>query len=73
MKESILYAIKLGYQHFDSAAVYKSEQSLGEAIADAICLGFIKSHEELFSTSKLWCFDAHHDHALPTIQKSLYT
>ncbi|GMP59483.1 hypothetical protein CsSME_00022754 [Camellia sinensis var. sinensis] len=71
MKESILYAIKLGYQHLDSAAVYQSEQSLGEAIADAIRLGFIKSHEELFITSKLWCFDAHHDHALPAIQKSL--
>ncbi|CAL5396821.1 unnamed protein product [Camellia sinensis] len=71
MKESILYAIKLGYRHFDSAALYQSEQSLGEAIVDAIRLGFIKSHKELFITSKLWCFDAHHDHALPAIRKSL--
>ncbi|KAL7260157.1 hypothetical protein ACSBR1_005928 [Camellia fascicularis] len=56
---------------FGTAVYPFSEQPLGVAIADAIRLGFIKSHEELFITSKLWCFDAHHDHALPTIQKSL--
>ncbi|KAL7240091.1 hypothetical protein ACSBR2_005875 [Camellia fascicularis] len=33
MKESILNALKLGYRHFDAAAVYQSEQTLDEAIA----------------------------------------
>ncbi|KAI8021826.1 Non-functional NADPH-dependent codeinone reductase 2 [Camellia lanceoleosa] len=71
MKQSILQAIKFGYRHFDSAALYRSEQPLGEAIADAIRLGFIQSRQDLFITSKLWCSDAHRDHVLPAIQKSL--
>ncbi|XP_057485614.1 non-functional NADPH-dependent codeinone reductase 2-like isoform X1 [Actinidia eriantha] len=71
MKESILRAIEIGYRHFDSAAVYVSEQSLGEAIADAIQQGFIESRDQLFITSKLWCSDAHHDLVLPALQKSL--
>ncbi|KAL5553008.1 hypothetical protein UlMin_040409 [Ulmus minor] len=70
-KESILHAIELGYRHFDSATVYQTEQPLGQAISEAISLGFIKSREELFITSKLWCCDAHHDLVLPSIQNSI--
>ncbi|XP_057485432.1 non-functional NADPH-dependent codeinone reductase 2-like [Actinidia eriantha] len=71
MKESILRAIKIGYRHFDSAAAYGSEQSLGEAIADAIEQGFIESRDQLFITSKLWCSDAHQDLVLHALQNSL--
>ncbi|KAG2681444.1 hypothetical protein I3760_11G145000 [Carya illinoinensis] len=71
MKETFLHAIKLGYRHFDSAAFYLSEQLLGEAIHDALSLGLIKSRDELFITSKLWCSDGHHDRVLPAIQKTL--
>ncbi|KAL5563056.1 hypothetical protein UlMin_032803 [Ulmus minor] len=70
-KEAILHAIKLGYRHFDSASIYQSEQPLGQAISEAISLGLIKSRQELFITSKLWCCDAHHHLVLPSIQKSL--
>ncbi|KAL7260129.1 hypothetical protein ACSBR1_005900 [Camellia fascicularis] len=71
MKQSILYAIKLGYRHFDSAALYQSEQPLGESIVDAIRQGFIQSRQDLFITSKLWCSDAHPHHVLPALQNSL--
>lgn len=71
LRDSLLHAIKLGYRHFDSAALYQSEQPLGEAIDDALRLGLIKSRDELFITSKLWCSDAHHDCVLPAIQKTL--
>ncbi|PSR84896.1 Non-functional NADPH-dependent codeinone reductase [Actinidia chinensis var. chinensis] len=71
MRESILRAIQLGYRHFDSAALYQSEQPLGEAIAEAIDKGFITSRDQLFITSKLWCSDAHHDRVLPALQNSL--
>ncbi|GFZ21309.1 NAD(P)-linked oxidoreductase superfamily protein [Actinidia rufa] len=71
MKESNLRAIEIGYRHFDSAAVYGSELSLGEAIADAIKQGFIESRDQLFITSKLWCSDAHRDPLLPALQNSL--
>ncbi|KAG6678260.1 hypothetical protein I3842_14G070500 [Carya illinoinensis] len=71
MKETFLHAIKLGYRHFDSAAIYQSEQLLGEAMHDALNLGLIKSRDELFITSKLWCSDGHHDRVVPAIQKTL--
>ncbi len=71
MKDSILHAIKLGYRHFDTAALYQSEPLLGEAISDAIQLGLVKSRDELFITSKLWCSDAHHDRVLPALHKTL--
>ena len=71
MKESILHAIELGYRHFDSASLYQSEVPLGEAISDALTLGLIKSRDELFITSKLWCSDGHKDLVLPALQKTL--
>ncbi|KAL7260165.1 hypothetical protein ACSBR1_005936 [Camellia fascicularis] len=71
MKESIMNALKLGYRHFDAAAVYQSEQTLGEAIAQALQLGLIQSRTELFITSKLWCSDAHPDRVLPALQNTL--
>lgn len=71
-RETILNAIKLGYRHFDSAALYQTEQLLGEAIDDALCLGLIKSRDELFITSKLWCSEAHRDRVVPALQKSLW-
>ncbi|XP_059658397.1 non-functional NADPH-dependent codeinone reductase 2-like [Cornus florida] len=70
-KESILHAIKLGYRHFDTAANYKSEPSLGEAIAEALRLGLVTSRDELFITSKLWCSDGHRHRVLPGLQSTL--
>ncbi|KAK8655398.1 hypothetical protein V6N13_107977 [Hibiscus sabdariffa] len=70
-KRAILQAIELGYRHFDTAYIYGSEQPLGEAIMEAISLGLIKSRDELFITSKLWCSDAYGDLVLPAIHRSL--
>uniref|UniRef100_A0A2C9UP89 NADP-dependent oxidoreductase domain-containing protein n=1 Tax=Manihot esculenta TaxID=3983 RepID=A0A2C9UP89_MANES len=61
MKTAVLEAIKVGYKHFDTAPLYRSEKALGEAIAEALSLGLIGSRDELFITSKLWCSDAHSD------------
>ncbi|XP_058079519.1 non-functional NADPH-dependent codeinone reductase 2-like isoform X2 [Magnolia sinica] len=71
MKLAILHAIQIGYKHFDTAAVYDSEQPLGEAIAEALQLGLINSREELFITSKLWCNDAYGDCVRPALEKTL--
>nr|AAR89809.1 reductase 1 [Hydrangea macrophylla]AAR89811.1 reductase 1 [Hydrangea macrophylla] len=68
---AVLQAIQIGYRHFDTASVYQTESDLGEAIAEALRLGLIKSREELFTTSKLWCSDAHAQHVVPTLQKTL--
>ncbi|KAI6685969.1 hypothetical protein NL676_031882 [Syzygium grande] len=71
VKENILYAIQLGYRHFDSASIYLSEQPLGEAVADALELGLTNSREELFITTKLWRSDAHGDRVVPALERSL--
>ncbi|XP_026443536.1 non-functional NADPH-dependent codeinone reductase 2 [Papaver somniferum] len=71
VKLAILKAIEVGYRHFDTAFVYQTEGSLGEAVAEALQNGLIKSRDELFITSKLWCADAYPDHVLPALQNSL--
>eukprot|EP00268_Persea_americana_P033926 TRINITY_DN33575_c0_g1_i2.p1 TRINITY_DN33575_c0_g1~~TRINITY_DN33575_c0_g1_i2.p1 ORF type:complete len:147 (-),score=27.53 TRINITY_DN33575_c0_g1_i2:156-596(-) len=71
MKEAILHAMELGYRHFDAAAVYNSEQILGEAIEEAMGRGIIHTRQQLFITSKLWCTDAHGHLVLPALHKSL--
>lgn len=45
----VLDAIKAGYRHFDTAALYKSEQSVG----DAVKASKIK-RSEFFITTKVW-------------------
>ncbi|CAL1413713.1 unnamed protein product [Linum trigynum] len=71
-KSAVVQAIELGYRHFDTATLYQTEESLGEAIAEALSRGLIESRDELFVTSKLWCSDAHPDLVLPALQKSLH-
>ncbi|KAJ3677239.1 hypothetical protein LUZ60_002963 [Juncus effusus] len=73
MKSKILNAIKIGYRHFDTASLYKSEESLGEAIKEAVESGLIGSRDELFITSKLWSSDAHQDRVIPALKESLRT
>ncbi|XP_058193265.1 non-functional NADPH-dependent codeinone reductase 2-like [Rhododendron vialii] len=70
-KQAVLHAIEVGYRHFDTAALYYTEEPLGEAIAEAINLGLIKSREEIFITSKLWCSDSHQEFVLPALRKTL--
>ncbi|KAL2327022.1 hypothetical protein Fmac_020449 [Flemingia macrophylla] len=70
-KVAVVEAIKLGYRHFDTASIYGSEEALGEAIAEALELGLIKSREELFITTKLWLTDNFPHLVLPALQKSL--
>ncbi|XVE74578.1 hypothetical protein DITRI_Ditri12bG0028500 [Diplodiscus trichospermus] len=71
IKSAILEAIRAGYRHFDTAFVYGSEQPLGEAIAEALNVGLIKSRDELFITSKLWSTFAEKDLVIPAIKMSL--
>lgn len=70
-KTAVLQAIELGYRHFDTAALYNSEQPLGEAIAEAINRRLINSRHDLFITSKLWCTHAHPQHVVSALNKTL--
>nr|CAD1837362.1 unnamed protein product [Ananas comosus var. bracteatus] len=38
-QSAISHAIKLGYRHFDTAALYQSEEPLGEAVSKAVRSG----------------------------------
>ncbi|KAL6186464.1 hypothetical protein ACLB2K_042584 [Fragaria x ananassa] len=53
-------------------SIYTSEQTLGEAVAEAINLGLIASRDQVFITSKLWCNDAHPNLVIPALKKSLH-
>ncbi|CBI26765.3 hypothetical protein VitviT2T_000543 [Vitis vinifera] len=70
-KLAIIEAIKAGYRHFDTAFAYGSEQPLGQAIAEALRLGLIKSRDDLFITSKLWSSYTDRDQVVPAIKMSL--
>ncbi|KAK7278904.1 hypothetical protein RJT34_23943 [Clitoria ternatea] len=72
-KLAVIEAIKLGYRHFDTASIYGSEEALGDAIAEALQLGLIKSRDELFITTKLWLTNNFPHLVLPALQKSLQT
>ncbi|MFS7993606.1 putative codeinone reductase (NADPH) [Helianthus anomalus] len=68
---TLVEAIKMGYRHFDTAALYRSEKPVGDAIAEALSLGLIKSRSEIFVTTKLWCNSADRHLVLPAIKQSL--
>lgn len=54
--DAVFEAIKAGYRHIDTAAVYGNEVGVGGGIARAIKeLGVRRS--DLFVTTKLWCTD----------------
>lgn len=54
MKEATVEAIRLGWRHIDTARAYENEDAIGEAIREAIRLGYIGSAKDLFITGKLW-------------------
>ncbi|KAI3860915.1 hypothetical protein MKW92_030260 [Papaver armeniacum] len=66
-----LKAIEVGYRYFDTGAAYGTEEVLGEAIAEALQLGLIKSRDELFISSMLWSTDAHPDRVRLALENSL--
>uniref|UniRef100_A0A1D1ZA43 Putative NAD(P)H-dependent oxidoreductase 1 n=1 Tax=Anthurium amnicola TaxID=1678845 RepID=A0A1D1ZA43_9ARAE len=71
IRSAVLHAIRVGYRHFDTAALYQSEQPLGEAASEALHQGLIKSRDEVFVTTKLSCRDAHPGLVVPALKNSL--
>jgi alcohol dehydrogenase (NADP+) len=51
---AVASALASGVRHIDCAAAYGNEREVGEAIADALARGVVRSRGELFVTSKLW-------------------
>lgn len=54
--DSIKTAVDIGYRHFDCAAIYNNEKSVGKAINDKITDGVVKRNE-VYITSKVRVHD----------------
>jgi len=50
--EAVKSAVKLGYRHFDTAAIYNTEEALGNALNDLINRKYI-SRDDVFITTKV--------------------
>ncbi|GHH47240.1 aldo/keto reductase [[Pseudomonas] boreopolis] len=59
-------AFELGYRHVDTAAIYRNEEGVGQAVAAS---GLPRG--ELFITTKLWNADQGYDRALKALDASL--
>jgi diketogulonate reductase-like aldo/keto reductase len=64
--EAVLTALEAGYRHVDTAAIYRNETDVGEALRAS---GLARS--EIFVTTKLWNTDHGYDDALRACDASL--
>lgn len=67
-RTAVAEAIKLGYRHIDTAAIYGNEAGVGEAIVES---GL--DREEFFLTTKLWNTERGYDSTLAAFETSLNT
>ncbi|KXT81098.1 aldo/keto reductase [Streptococcus oralis] len=64
--QAVLEALKAGYRHIDTAAIYKNEESVGRVIRDS---GI--SRQEIFVTTKLWNTNHSYDEARQAFEESM--
>lgn len=67
---AIREAVRIGYRHFDCAAVYGNEKEIGQAFAGAFAAGEVK-REDLWITSKLWNTHHRESEVRPALEKTL--
>ncbi|TVP94483.1 MAG: aldo/keto reductase [Acholeplasmatales bacterium] len=65
--KAVYHALKSGYRHIDTAAIYANEEEVGRAVRDA---GIPR--EELFITSKVWNDDQGYMATRRALQRSLH-
>ncbi|MCH4011998.1 MAG: aldo/keto reductase [Furfurilactobacillus sp.] len=66
LKRSVADALKDGYRHFDTAAIYHNEAWVGEALAESDV-----KREDLFITSKVWDSNTTYDETMAAFKESL--
>ena len=64
--QAVLEALKAGYRHIDTAAIYKNEESVGRAIRDS---GIPR--QKIFVTTKLWNTNHSYDEACQAFEESM--
>jgi diketogulonate reductase-like aldo/keto reductase len=62
---AVLAALKAGYRHIDTAAIYGNEEMIGKAIKDSNI-----KREEIFITTKLWNTDQGYEQTLKAFEDS---
>jgi diketogulonate reductase-like aldo/keto reductase len=67
--EAVKGAARIGYRHFDCAAVYGNEREIGEALQDIMRSGIAR--RELWITSKLWNDKHAEEKVIPACRQSL--
>jgi len=65
-KRAILHALDTGYRHIDTAAAYKNEEVVGEAVVES---GLPR--EEIFITTKVWLNQMGEDKTPAALEESL--
>ncbi|WP_214795560.1 MULTISPECIES: aldo/keto reductase [unclassified Exiguobacterium] len=68
--DAVVEAIRQGYRHIDTAAVYENEEGVGIGIRKGMEIANI-SRDDLFITSKLWNADQGYDAAIAAYEASL--
>lgn len=66
VEEAVKEALRLGYRHIDTAAIYKNEEGVGQAIKDSRV-----PREEIFLVSKVWNTDQGYESTLKAFETSL--
>lgn len=64
--QSVEQAIKVGYRHIDTAAIYGNEQSIGSGIKKSG-----SNRKDLFITSKVWNTERGYDKTLRAFDKTI--
>src|SRR5438045_635877 len=62
---AVASALEVGYRHIDTAAAYRNERPVGEAVRDSEI-----AREEVFVTTKCWNSDQGYDEARAAFDKS---
>lgn len=65
-REAVLHALRAGYRHIDTAALYDNEADVGAAVRDSGV-----PREEVFITTKLWNSDHGYEEAQEAARTSL--
>ncbi|TEB19490.1 Aldo/keto reductase, partial [Perkinsus sp. BL_2016] len=71
LEPAIRAALKVGYRHFDGAAIYENESELGRVFQTIISNEQFVSRSELFITSKLWVTSMKPRSVRPACEQSL--
>lgn len=67
---AVKYALKIGYQHIDGAAVYGNEEEVGKALRESLATKTIH-RDDLFVVSKLWNDSHKKKDVIPALKKTL--